>query len=194
MVFNQQQNAKTSLEQIAKTEKALFDLYLKYENTELSFGQYKDRLSKMFDFEVQSGRVPLMMLDMMPLPIDDVCYNSAVIDVQTQYYEAVGSWSGNMNYRRFITDLLANQSECCSESNSKCNACKQQLTPEYYCSLYPAECAFGCCKAMTPECLACAAGLSVDEYCRLHPGEWGCPGDDEQVVCCEALTCECFAC
>jgi hypothetical protein len=149
MVVSQKKNAKASLEKMLTTERALFGLYLKYENTELNFGQYKDRLRKMFDFEVQIGRVPLMVVDMMPLFIDDVCYNDAVQDLQTQYWEAVGSWSDNMNYRSFITDLLANQSECCTESNPTCNACKQQLTSAFYCALYPADCELACCKEKT---------------------------------------------
>jgi hypothetical protein len=75
-VINQQNSVKDAREQTDKTERELFALYIQYKNTELSFNQYKDRLRKMFDFEVENSRVPMIAFKPMRLPIEEACQNA----------------------------------------------------------------------------------------------------------------------
>merc|ERR1711977_290219 len=62
---------------------------------------------------------------------------------------------------------------CCNAYNAKCESCKQGLSEEEFCRIYPTvpECPTPtpvCCNAYNAECEACKFGITVEEMCRVH--------------------------
>merc|ERR1711904_718346 len=62
---------------------------------------------------------------------------------------------------------------CCNAYNAKCESCKQGLSEEEFCRIYPnvPECPTPtpvCCNAYNAECEACKFGITVEEMCRVH--------------------------
>merc|ERR1711985_34650 len=69
---------------------------------------------------------------------------------------------------------------CCNAYNAKCESCKEGLSEEEFCRIYPTvpECPTPtpvCCNAYNAECEACKFGITVDELCRRDPHSHVCP-------------------
>merc|ERR1711959_232742 len=69
---------------------------------------------------------------------------------------------------------------CCNAYNAKCESCKQGLSEEEFCRIYPtfSGCPTPtpvCCNAYNAECEACKFGITVDELCRRDPHSHVCP-------------------
>merc|ERR1712144_52250 len=74
---------------------------------------------------------------------------------------------------RSIISLPPEPQYCCNAYNAKCESCKEGLSEEEFCRIYPtfSGCPTPtpvCCNAYNAECEACKFGITVEEMCRVH--------------------------
>merc|ERR1711977_112573 len=74
---------------------------------------------------------------------------------------------------RSIFSLPPEPQYCCNAYTAECESCKQGLSVEEFCRIYPtfSGCPTPtpvCCNAYNAECEACKFGITVEEMCRVH--------------------------